>query len=186
MLKGLNLQVHGGEKVSYQLYVFARTLLWASCDNHGVEDRVYKHACPSGRNLLQLALQEAVMTTMLSVCQHPPGWKQWDRLHGTFWSFQKRLATGYCTPWRRHQRKWQKFSDKNAFLKQCRWEKEFQLFQFSGFPCEIFGMGGNDVLCFLNQEIVLCSGRFISSCFTWRFWGLCAGDRTITVGKSST
>jgi len=29
VLKGLNLQVHGGEKVSYQLFVFARTVLWA-------------------------------------------------------------------------------------------------------------------------------------------------------------
>lgn len=141
VLKGLNLQVHGGEKVSYQLSVCARTLLWASSDNHGVEGRVYKHTCPSGGNLLQLALQEPATTTMLSGCQHPAGWKQWDHLHGTLRTFQVRLATGYRTPCRRHQRKRQKFSDKNAFLKQCRWEKEFQLFRFSGFPCEIFWHG---------------------------------------------
>lgn len=48
VLKGLNLHVHGGEKVSYQLRVFARTLLWASSENHGVEDRVYKHATQAG------------------------------------------------------------------------------------------------------------------------------------------
>lgn len=155
MLKGLNLQVHGGEKVSYQLYVFARTLPWASSDSHGVGDRVYKHTCPGGGDLLKLALQEPAVTTMLLVCQHPPGWKQQDHLHGTL---QVRLATGYLTPCRRHQHKWQKFSDKNAFLKQCKWEKEFQLFPLSGFPCEIFGMEGNDILCFLNQEIFFVLG----------------------------
>lgn len=35
VLKDLNLQVHGGEKVSNQLYVSVVTLLWASSDNHG-------------------------------------------------------------------------------------------------------------------------------------------------------
>lgn len=76
VLKGLNLHVHGGEKVSYQLRVFARTLLWASSENHGVEDRVYKHACPSGGHLLKLALRKPAVTTMLSVCRQPPGWRQ--------------------------------------------------------------------------------------------------------------
>lgn len=76
VLKGLNLHIHGGEKVSSQLHLFARTLLRASSENHGVEDRVYKHTCPSGGDRLKLALQEPAVTTMLSVCQHPPGWKQ--------------------------------------------------------------------------------------------------------------
>lgn len=35
VLKDLNLQVHGGEKVSNQLHVSVVTLLWASSDNHG-------------------------------------------------------------------------------------------------------------------------------------------------------
>lgn len=50
------------------------------------------------------------------------------------------------------------YSDKNAFLKQCRWEKEFQLFLLFDCPCEFFGMEGNDILCFLNQEIVFILG----------------------------
>lgn len=55
-------------------------------------------------------------------------------------------------------------SDKNSvtrvfFLKQCRWEKEFQLFPLPGFPCETSGTEGYDILCLLNQEIVFVLGH---------------------------
>lgn len=79
VLKGLNLQVHGGEKVSYQLKVcwnFALCLQWQLWSRgEGLEE----HWCQCRRQ----------QWPVLSMCQHPPGWKAaegiaWDFLHFQF------------------------------------------------------------------------------------------------------
>lgn len=100
-----------------------------------------------------------MVPTMLLVCQRPPGWKQSDNCMGlcglSKLGWQQATTVHHVGGTSASDKK---FSDKNTFLKQCRWEKEFQLSPLSGFPCEIFSMEGNDILCFLSQEVVFVLG----------------------------
>lgn len=144
----------------------ARTLLWASRGNHGVEDR--------GSN--------ALVSHGSWCCR---SWQcQLDRnnrmgLAGFAKGVLQQATTCYVEG--------TSASDKKSaigtlFCERCRWEKEFQLFLLSDFPRWDFWRGRK----WHSLLPCLWSGRFVSSWFNWKFWGLCAGDRTISVRKSST